>query len=187
MEKLRSKFQNLLPDPNDLGRLLSKFKSATFEKSEFLIRPGDVARKLFFIEQGSVVLGSELHDKSVARHLVTENEFITCLESFSKQQSTQEFLKASECTVTYYVTRSDFDQAMDAFPAIEKFYNQLVFDTLLSCQQRITDLTSLNASDYYTNILEKHPDHIQKMPQYDLASFMGIKPQSLSRLRKTRK
>lgn len=184
MEKLRNAFSHTGLGESDLEQVCSMFGSRQFDKNEYLLKAGQVATKLFFIESGSFLLGQELEEQSVTRHLVKEGEFITCLESFSRQSITTEFLKATDQSLAYFISRNDFDKALRQYPVLEKFYQQLIFQTLLNCQQRITDLISLDAKAYYKEIMHRYPDFLQRMPQYDLASFMGIEPQSLSRIRK---
>lgn len=185
MERLKHAINHLGLSEADLESICSKFKFREYAKNEYLLRPGQIADRLFYIEKGNIVLGNELNDQSVTRHMVTENEFITCLESYSRQTISTEFLKATELTWVYSIFKKDFDAVLENFPAVQKFYNQIIFDTLLKCQHRIKDLISLDAKAYYELISQNNPDLLQKMPLYDLASFMGIEPQSLSRLRKT--
>lgn len=185
MEGLKLAVQHIGLTGDNLEIVCSKFKFREYAKNEFLLKPGQVANAIFFIENGSVILGNELSDQSVTRHMATKNQFITCLDSFLKQTTSTEFIKATEPTHVYMASKMDFDAMLAAFPAVQKFYNELIFDTLIQCQKRIKDLISLDAKAYYELISQDNPDLLQKMPLYDLASFMGIEPQSLSRLRKT--
>lgn len=160
-----------------------KFKFRKYKKNEFLIKPGQTAGRIYFVQSGSLILGSEATDTPVTRHLAMAGEFITCLESFSIQRPTADFLKAAETTTVYHLDKSNFDFFRNHIPAIETYYQNLVFSTLVKCQNRITALISLDAKAYYENILLENPGYVTKMAQYELASYMGIQPQSLSRIR----
>lgn len=186
MENLKNLFNGLEFSEADLGFICSKFRFKEYAKNEYLLMAGQIANKLFFIEEGSVILGNETEDQFITRHVAKEKEFITSLESFSKQNSTTEFLKATEQSQVYFILKKDFDAVLKSYPPLEKFYEQFIFDTLIKCQQRIRDLISLDAKAYYKDIMQKNPDYLQRIPQYDLASYMGIEPQSLSRLRKAK-
>ncbi|MGN7721383.1 Crp/Fnr family transcriptional regulator [Chitinophaga sp. 22620] len=187
MDNLRSAFWKTGLQDNDLDIICAWFRAKQYDKNEYLSRPGEVAHKLYFIEKGSVILGQEADDRIVTRHLALENEFIGCLESFSKQAATPEFLRATAPSLVYEISKTDFDTALKTYPPLQHFYQQFIFETLLKCQQRITDLIGKDAKSYYQDIMQNRPDYIRKMRQYDLASYMGIEPQSLSRLRTAQK
>ncbi|GAA0554899.1 Crp/Fnr family transcriptional regulator [Chitinophaga japonensis] len=184
MEKLQDIFSNIGIAEPDVAQILARFDTKTFAKNEYLLQAGQVATSIFFVERGSILLGQEVEDQSVTRHLAREGAFITCLDSFSRQAPTAEFLKATDPSIVHCIHQTDFAWAQQQFPAIATFFQQYIFQTLLKCQQRITDLISLDAKAYYKEIMQRSPDYIQHMPQYDLASYMGIEPQSLSRIRK---
>ncbi|MBE7177931.1 MAG: Crp/Fnr family transcriptional regulator [Mucilaginibacter polytrichastri] len=185
MEKLHVIFKNAGLDEATVVKIGAQFRADTFSRNSFLVKEGQIARRLYYVVSGSLTLGNELKDQHVTRHLIRENEFITCLKSFSSQTPSEEFLKATEPTETLSVSKTAFDKLLMRFPQIGHFYQQMIFESMLKCQQRITDLISMDAKTYYKEIVENNPDLLQRMPQYDLASYMGIEPQSLSRLRKT--
>ncbi|MBC8032724.1 MAG: Crp/Fnr family transcriptional regulator [Chitinophagaceae bacterium] len=184
MENLKASLGSLGLNDADIVSICSMFRFKEYAKNEYLLREGQMANKIFFIEKGSVILGDELEDKFVTRHLAKEKEFVTSLASFSKETVSREFLKTLEPSHIYAMSKKDFDLLLQRYPTINQFFQQVIFDTLIKCQQRITDLISLDAKEYYQDILQNHPEYILRMPQYDLASYMGIEPQSLSRLKK---
>lgn len=184
MKNLKDSLRNLGINEADLTSIGSIFRFKKYAKNEYLLSEGQVANKMFFIEKGIVTLGVEREDKSITRHLVKEGEFITSLASFSKQTISDEFLKAIEPSDVYAISKKDFDTLLERYPSLNNYFQQVVLDTLIKCQERITDLISLDAKEYYQDIMQNQPEYILRMPQYDLASYMGIKPQSLSRLKK---
>lgn len=187
MDNLKAIFRKTGLPEKDVDVVCSSFREVRYEKNEYLLRPGHVAGRIYFIETGSVLLGQEAGDATITRHLALEGEFISCLESFTRQIATDEFLRATSPTHVYELGKTDFDAILKTYPPIQQFYQQFIFETLLKCQQRIVDLIGKDAKSYYEDIMQHRPDYIQKMRQYDLASYMGIEPQSLSRLRTPRK
>lgn len=187
MDNLKAAIRKTGLQENEIDLICSSFTEKHYEKNEYLLRPGQIAGKIYFIENGSVILGQEVEDVTVTRHLALENEFVSCLESFMKQTVTNEFLRATGPSQIYELGKADFDIILQTYPPLQQFYQQFIFETLLKCQQRIVDLIGKDAKAYYEDIMQNRPDYIQKMRQYDLASYMGIEPQSLSRLRTIRK
>lgn len=187
MESLKTVFLRAGASENDSELLCTYFEHCRYKKDEYLLRSGSIATKIFFIETGCVILGSLTPTKAVTRHLATASEFVTSLESFHKQARTDEFLKATADCCVYEISKVTFDKAQEQFPIIQSFYQKIIFDLLVKCQQRITELTSLDAKSYYQQLQMSDPKLLQHMHQYDLASYMGIEPQSLSRLRTRKK
>jgi CRP-like cAMP-binding protein len=97
---------------------------------------------------------------------------------------TTDYLKATQPTWVYTLTKMEFMAALSAIPSLQTFYQQMILTTLLTCQQRIRDLLSLDAKTYYQQLQHQNPQLLQNMTQQDLAAYLGIEPQSLSRLRK---
>lgn len=184
MENLRQTFAQLGLTPPELESVCARFKPTHFAKNEYLLQPGQVATKLFFVESGGLLLGNEANDQLVTHHLANANEFITSLQSFDQQLPTTDFLKAVQPSRVYAMTKTDFMAALNRIPRLETFYHQMIFTILLNCQQRIRDLVSLDAKTYYQQLQQNKPQLVQNMAQQDLASYLGIEPQSLSRLRK---
>jgi CRP/FNR family transcriptional regulator, anaerobic regulatory protein len=186
MDKLLQTFISLGVEEQEASALCGYFKAVEYKRNEFLLLPGNTAHKLFFVNSGSLLLGYMTDKKTAARHLAMPSEFITCLESFQNKIKTDEFIKATVDSEVFEITRSGFEKAMQEHPIVQSFYQKLVFDILVRCQQRITNLISMDAKTYYDELHQSNPELIQNMHQYDLASYMGIEPQSLSRLRNAR-
>jgi len=183
MDTLKKAFVNGGVSEKEAELFCSLFVKRHYKKNEYLLRPGSIATKIFFVETGSVILGIMTDKKPVTRHLAIAPEFITSMESFHKQMITDEFLMATVNTDVYELTKADFDNAYQEFPVVQLFYQKIAFELLFKCQQRLTNLTSMDATTYYEQIKATNPGLLQSMNQADLASYMGIEPQSLSRLR----
>ena len=72
-------------------------------------------------------------------------------------------------------------------PKLERFFRKIVERAYVATQNRITDAFSLSAKEQYTAFQKRYPQLEQRIPQYMVASYLGIQPQSLSRIRKERK
>lgn len=152
-------------------------------KNKYLLKPGQVAQKIFFVQSGAVVLGVSQSSNTYTRHLAGPHDFITCIESLVMQTPSKEFIKATEASEVLVLLKSDFDRLLHKFPELNIVYYKILIHYLLKCQQRVTELLSLDGRAYYEQLLQKQPEILQKLPQYDLASYIGIEPQSLSRIR----
>ncbi len=184
MNILHNIFRNAGLSDTEAERVISYFIKKDYAKNEYLINPGNIVNKLYFVDKGSILLAQMTDKKPVVRHIVYDNEFITCLASFNRQIVTDEFLKANIKSTVYELSKKNFDLLLKDFPVLQMFYQKMIIEYLIKCQERITNLISKDAKSYYNHISKNDPELLKAINQYDLASYLGIEPQSLSRIRK---
>ncbi len=184
MKKLLDIFSQFILCDQALSEICCRFELKYYQKNELVQKEGFVANFLYFIDKGTLIIGNELEHKTITRYMAKENEFLACIDSFINRNISKEFIQATEPTTVYRISKDDFDVLVKKYPGVGEFCQKYFVESLIKCQQRITDLISLDSKSYYKNIVENNPEYIQKMNQYNLASFMGIKPESLSRIRK---
>jgi len=93
-------------------------------------------------------------------------------------------VEALETTRVLVLNKENFDKACAEMPIFERFFRILIQNAYISLQYRLAKTTSEEAENRYLDFSARHPDFIQRIPQYLIASYLGIKPQSLSRIRK---
>jgi len=169
-------------DDSILQDVLKSFKPWS-SKKQVLISQGSFADKLFFINNGFAILKCKVNSKEWVRHIAQSGEFITAVESFENNVSTEETIFAIGDFDIYYIHRDDLNVLRNKYQEIDKTYNGFITKALISCQHRIMDLLCLNAEEYYEKLLKEKNTIMTSIPQYELASYLGIKPQSLSRIR----
>ena len=153
-------------------------------KNKVLIKRGAKADKLFFINKGFALLKINIEGKQWVRHIAQPGEFITSLESFEGVNENSETIIAVGEVEIYYIKKEDLRSLRHTFKELDNFYTSYIVNTLVSCQNRINDLLSLDAEKYYEKLLREKGAIMNSIPQYALASYLGIRPQSLSRIRK---
>ena len=82
------------------------------------------------------------------------------------------------------INQENFEKACETMPIFERYFRILIQNAYVSMQYRLAKTTSEEAEARYVEFSQLHPDFIQRMPQYLIASYLGIQPQSLSRIRK---
>jgi CRP-like cAMP-binding protein len=163
--------------------LVEKF----FDKKEYLIRDGDVCEYIYFIEQGSCY--SYISDQKGERHAVQfalEGYWISDLYSFFSARKAIYTIEALESTKVLALSKDGFQKACATIPCFDKFFRILIQNAYVSVQYRLAKTNSEDAKARYFEFSKSHPDFVQRIPQYLIASYLGIKPQSLSRIRKER-
>ena len=149
------------------------------------VTEGKVCRNLFFVEAGAT--HTFIIDKKGEVHTVQfgfEGYWIGDMYSFFSGNPAIFNVETLELTVLYAMTYADFEKACGQIPKFEMFFRILVQNGYLSSLQRIAKSFSEDAEQRYLTLIKNNPDLPQRVPQYLVASYLGIKPQSLSRIRK---
>ena len=173
------------------------FKSALkvhdYKKGEIIHRSGDVCTKLFFINHGLIrgyVIDTE--GKEYTWNLffndadsVMTNVYVVDYESFvSKSRSKITFEVLEDCqliSITYEKLNTFYKGSLNS----EKLGRIMAEIAYSSVHNAVLDQITKTATERYEELVKKHPHYIQKIPQYHIASYLGITPQSLSRIKKS--
>lgn len=155
------------------------------KKNAFFVQEGDRAKYLAFVISGG--LHSYSIDEKGEKHVIQialEEHWITDPYSFFSQEKALYTVQALMDTEVLLITKENHDKACDKFPRIERFFRLLVQNAYVHLLQRVAQINSDTAEERYLKLIKSHPNIIQQVPQYYIASYLGIKPQSLSRIRK---
>lgn len=185
--KLNDKIFNFLsPEQSDTELLKSLFKYQFTSKGTSLIEIGKRTDKVFFINSGYLKY-SKIADsgEELIIHLYAPNNFATSLNSFFLGTKSEEELQAITDCELLYISRSDLDSLYSTSPEWQSFGRKLMESFLIEKEERIIEQLSLSAQKRYQKLLENKPDIIQNVPVKYIASYIGIQPESLSRIRKT--
>ena len=157
----------------------------SFEKKDFLIEEGNICNHIYFIEQGACY--SYLTNNEGDKHAVQfalEGYWISDLYSFFSGRKAIYNIEALEETKVLALNKVNFQKACDDIPCLDRFFRILIQNAYVSVQYRLAKTNSEDAEKRYIEFSKLHPDFAQRLPQYLVASYLGIKPQSLSRIRK---
>jgi CRP-like cAMP-binding protein len=154
-------------------------------KKQYLLQEGEVAKTVAFVEKGAMRLYRVTEDGS--EHTVQfalEGSFITDLYSFLTSEPSAYCIDAIEDSELVLITR----QASDELRRISTKYQELIFqatsEAYVQLEHRITSTISLSLEERYQELTEQYPDIILRVPQHMIASYMGLTPETLSRVRK---
>ncbi len=160
-------------------------KPQTIAAREILIHDGDRCTNLYFVEKGA--LYSYLTDDTGDAHVIQfalEDYWISDLYSFFSGNPALYTVEALEPCQLLSLSKEGFKIACDHLPKLERFFRVLIQAAYVNAQYRIARTFSTEAEQRYCELVETHPDIVQRVPQFLIASYLGVKPQSLSRIRK---
>jgi CRP/FNR family transcriptional regulator, anaerobic regulatory protein len=161
------------------------FEAIDCKRNTIIEAETKVPKHLYFVNDGYLRLFHyDEQGDEVTSHFGSPNHFVTPFLSFIHQQKSPENL---ECITDCNLLRIERSQMMHMIEASETFksFSLIIFqEAMATTQIRANDFATLTAELRYKKLLEQQPEIIQNVPIQYIASYLGIKPQSLSRIRK---
>jgi CRP-like cAMP-binding protein len=187
MKKQFIDYLMLLRDfPPDDGTLIATaFEERRFREGDYLFRAGKVCRQLFFVCQGVVKIDS-ISDKGVERthFFYSENKFCTILQSFNEQNPSDASIRACCEVEALVIGKAALLELYRRMPWFREVIGQLQQAHLIEKVNVRNSYLGLDAEEQYRLFVNENPGIIGRIAQQDIASFLGITRQSLSRIRK---
>jgi CRP-like cAMP-binding protein len=182
-QNIETKLNQKLTDA-EFEKLNDWFVPIQLESKMQFVNEGKVCRNLYFVDAGAT--HTFIIDKKGESHTVQfglEGYWIGDMYSFFSGKPAIFNVETLESTTLFAMTHADFEKACKQIPKFEMFFRILVQNGYLSSLKRIAKSFSEDAEQRYLSLIKNHPDIPQRVPQYLVASYLGIKPQSLSRIR----
>ena len=154
-------------------------------KRQFILNAGDVCEYIIFVERG--LLRSFANDKDGGEHVMqfaTEGWWISDMASFLTRADSNYNIEALEESELFLMTKQAMDQIMDTLPIMQRYFLSLMQNHIIALQRRINVVQSMSAEETYLALMNVNPDLINRAPQQYIASYLGITPETLSRVRK---
>lgn len=154
-------------------------------KRQYLLNAGDVCRHNVFVEKG--LLRSYSLDENAHEHVMQfamEGWWISDMGSFLSGDDAIYNIEAIEDSELLLVSKQAMDEMMDQVPAMERYFRLLMQRSIVALQRRIRVVQSYSAEETYLKLMEIQPEIISRAPQQYIASYLGITPETLSRIRK---
>jgi CRP-like cAMP-binding protein len=162
------------------GYLVNKF----IRKGDHFLISGQVSRYIAFIDSG-LMMHYSLHDGvEVPCNFSLEGEWMGSLKSFTSGSPTEVAIKALEDSSIREISAEHMQRLFLLSPRWLLFKNHLVQLVFFTITQHNADLAMLDAKKRYYKFMQEKPELINRVPQYYIAAYLGIKSQSLSRIRK---
>ncbi|PKH50958.1 Crp/Fnr family transcriptional regulator [Tenacibaculum sp. Bg11-29] len=162
-----------------------QLKRQEHKAKTILIEEGNMAESLYFIESGLFRTYKKLDEKDITTYFACDNQFITVFNSFINQTPSSEKLEVIEDSIVYEISSDSLIKLYKKSSKFEKFGRILAEKNHLCALERTLTMQTKSAKKRYLDFLENYNKKIvSRVPQYQIASFLGIASESLSRVRK---
>jgi CRP-like cAMP-binding protein len=168
--------------------IASFFKPVTVKKKENLLVEGQICKQHFFVLEGCL-RKFFINPKGVEQttEFAIENWWITDNLAFENNLPTEFYIQAVENSKILVIDRQSQEKLLNEFPKMERYFRFIYQRAYAASQMRIKFLYSFTKEEFYDHLNEKHPEFVQRIPQYLIASFLGFTPEYLSELRAKRR
>jgi len=174
-------------DESDKALVMARFRSRLYKKRQFVSQEGDVCNQFNFVVRGCLRLyrTDEKGDTHILQ-FATENNWINDLGSFHSRKPSTMAVDALEDTVVLQISHADLIFLYETSPRFDRIFRVLVENAFIRLQERLLQNISSTADERYQSFLETYPQLTNRLSQIQIAAFLGVTPEFLSRLRNMR-
>jgi len=164
--------------------VFDKITKKTYPKNEVIFREGQISNTIYFVLRGHVRLYYNVDGIEKTAFFYPKGKFICAGESFTYNVPATENYQAIEDTVLLHFEKSMFDELFQISPKFEIIGRIATENELITYQKMLATFITKSPEDRYLELINTQPELFQKVPQQYIASFIGVSPETLSRIKK---
>lgn len=174
-------------DQGEIEYFLSLLEMKEFNKRDLVLREGEICRTFNYVNDGALrAFYCDRDDRESTIMFAIADWWITDMPCFVNRSPSMIQIEAITKSCVLQLTKEDIDSLYLKIPKFERFFRILMQNAYIREQLRILQNLSMPAEVRYNNFLKKYPKISQQVPQKNIASYLGITPEFLSVIRKTR-
>jgi CRP-like cAMP-binding protein len=186
-QKMFENFRDKFPFPNDKwDEYVSYYNRIEIPAKTVLLREGSISKKAFMIEKGCLRLWFNNQGKDITFQFFFENEGVSSAESFRKNIPSFFTIETIEPSIIHWIHRKDMEKILNDINEIPAMRGQMLnvaFDRQFHYMKHFLSFIKDTPTQRYLNLIREKPQIVQRVPQHYIASYLGITPVSLSRIR----
>ncbi len=183
--KLLSYFQRIMPlSDEEIKAIVETMNIQQYKKGSILLTEGQVSTEVYFVLEGCVRQYYLVEGEEKTTNFFTEEQWVISLNSFNQNVASNHYLACSEDSSLVVGNSKKAEDLYKRFPKLETVSRKVMEKVFAEQQEIMGAYFTDNPEQRYLKLLKSRPELFQKIPQYQIASYVGVKPESLSRIRK---
>ena len=168
------------------GLFAKKLVAKTYPKDTHLIQAGDICKYTYFVNRGLIRL-YDINKKGIEKNTLFAREewWVSDLYSFHSQKPGTYFLQTLEDSEVFQLSKHAMENLLLEIPKLERYWRILHINAFISQQERVMHMISKTAEVRYLDFIQKFPDAELRISQKHIASYLGITPEFLSKMKST--
>ena len=170
--------------PEEQSLFLSKTETHPYKVKTILLNVGEVCKHSYFVNSG--ILRSFNINDNIVEHVLSfscSGWWMSDMYSYFSQKPGQLFIEVLEDAEVVSLSKENQDQLYLEIPKLERFFRILIENSLVANQQRLMDNLSLSAEERFEKFCTKYGTLVHKIPQKQIASFIGVTPEFFSKMK----
>ena len=176
------------PTAVDMQLFYAALNEISVAKGQFLLKPGTTVKHEYFVVKGC--LKGYYIDEKGSRHIIqfaVENWWIGDFDAFYNQVPSRLYIEAIEDSQLLSINYDSLQNIYNKAPIFERYFRVLVTQAFISQRKRILSTLEKNTKERYIEFCTSYPNIENRVPNYDIANYLGVSPENLSRVRKQMK
>lgn len=169
----------------ELSALAGFIEIKHLKKNDIFINEGEIAKYIALTNKGYLRVYYNYDGDEITRDITPLHSFVTALPSFVSESPSFEIIRAITDCELIIIHKKDLEYLYSNYPKWERFGRKIIEEMFVESQRRVYSFITESAEDRYKRLMSQYPDMIREVPLKYIADFIGIKLQSLSRLRKS--
>ncbi len=174
-------------DDNESQALTSRLTERKVKRKQYILQEGDICKYFTYVVEGCFKLYGV--DKSGTEHnllFAAENDWITDLDSLHKERPSKLFIEAIESSTILQISKGDLWYLYTNHQKFNRNFRVIIEDRYIELQNRLLQTFSTTAYERYESFLAQYPNLSNRLPNTQIASYLGITPEFLSKIRSER-
>lgn len=167
----------------ELGIVLKHFETKSIKRKTALLKAGTTAKEVYFILNGCIRLFYEKEGVDISAYFFTEKMFAGAYDSFISQKPSRHSIETLEDCQVLTISYKALQELFIEFPKMNEFVRKVLEERFVSLHELFTSQILDSPEERYLNLQKERPDLLNRIPQHQIATFLGITPVSLSRIR----
>jgi CRP-like cAMP-binding protein len=175
---------DVLTNKNEnLDKIRSFFVEKAVPSKTVLLQEGEIATQIFFVKKGCLRMLFNKDGKDITLQFFFEGQPVASVESFKSGRPSLFAIESIEPTTLVSVNKADFEYLLRTYPELNDLFLDLMFHRFSNYASLFLSRIKDSPQERYNDLIRNHPEIIRRVPQHYIASYLGITPISLSRIR----